>query len=137
MKTYSEMLQFKTIEERFRYLRLKGRVGEETFGCHRLVNQQLYTRDPRWKSFRNKIIIRDNGCDLAIPEFQIYSRIIVHHINPLTMDMFMNNDPLIFDPENVVCVSFNTHQAIHYGDINLLPQLPIERKKNDTCLWRN
>ena len=136
MKTYSEMLQFDTIEERYEYLRLGGKVGIETFGFQRQLNQNLYTRDPRWKLVRNEVICRDEGCDLAIPEFRIHSRIIVHHINPITIEMFMDNDPLIFDPENLVCVSFNTHQAIHYGDMTLLPQLPVVRRKNDTCLWR-
>ena len=131
------MLKFDTIEERYDYLRIGGIVGMETFGCQRHINQNLYIRDPRWKHVRNEVICRDDGCDLALPEFKIYSRIIVHHINPLTLEQFMNNDPVIFDPENLVCVSFNTHQAIHYGDRTLLPELPIIRRKNDTCLWRN
>lgn len=135
-KCYSEMMEFSTIEERFRYLKLDGRVGIETFGCNRHINQNLYTKDPRWKRLRNEIIVRDDGCDLAIPEFKIYGRVIVHHINPITLEDFMNNSEDIFDPENVVCVSFNTHQAIHYGDESLLPELPIARKPNDTCLWR-
>lgn len=137
MKCYSEMIQFPTIEERFEYLNLHGRVGIETFGCNRYINQNLYIYNKQWKHVRDEVIIRDDGCDLALPEFRIHSRIIVHHINPLTLEQFMNNDPLIFDPENLVCVSFNTHQAIHYGDKSLLPELPIERRKNDTCLWRN
>ena len=136
MKTYSEMLRFNTIEERYEYLRIGGQVGVETFGFQRQINQNLYVRDPRWKRVRNEVIIRDDACDLGLPEFKIYSRIIVHHINPLTVEMFMKNDPLIFDPENLVCVSFNTHQAIHYGDRSLLPELPVVRYKNDTCLWR-
>lgn len=130
------MLRFDTIEERYEYLRIGGKVGMETFGFQRQINQNLYTRDPRWKRVRNEVIIRDDACDLALPEFRIHSRVIVHHINPLTVEQFMNNDPLIFDPENLVCVSFNTHQAIHYGDRSLLPELPIVRYKNDTCLWR-
>lgn len=135
-KCYSEMMELPTIEERFNYLRLNGAVGIETFGCQRHINQNLYTKDYRWKQLRNQIIIRDDGCDLAIPEFKIYGKVIVHHINPITVEDFMNNSPDIFDPENLVCVSFNTHQAIHYGDESLLPQLPIERTRNDTCLWR-
>lgn len=135
-KCYSEMIELPTIEERFKYLRLNGSVGIETFGCQRHINQNLYTKDIRWKQLRNQIIIRDDGCDLALPEFKIYGKVIVHHINPITVEDFMNNSEDIFDPENLVCVSFNTHQAIHYGDASLLPQLPIERTKYDTCLWR-
>lgn len=135
-KCYSEMIQLPTIEERFNYLRLNGRVGIETFGCNRYINQNLYVKDIRWKQLRNRIIVRDDGCDLAIPEFKIYGKIIVHHINPITLEDFMNNSDIIFDPENLVCVSFNTHQAIHYGDASLLPELPIVRRPNDTCLWR-
>ena len=130
------MIELPTIEERFDYLRLNGRVGIETFGGQRHINQNLYVKDIRWKQLRNRIIIRDGGCDLAIPDFKIYGKVIVHHINPITVEDFMNNDPMIFDPENLVCVSFNTHQAIHYGDASLLPELPIERRPNDTCLWR-
>lgn len=136
MKTYSELITFPTIEERFEYLRLNGQVGIETFGCNRHINQNLYVKDPRWKSVRNKVIIRDDACDLGLPEFKIHSRVIVHHINPLTLEDFMKNSPLIFDPENLICVSFNTHQAIHYGDISLLPCLPIERTRDDTTIWR-
>ena len=136
-KCYSELIKLPTLEERYRYLRIGGLVGEETFGHNRQLNQQLYTRDQRWKALRNKIIVRDDGCDLAMPEFRIYSRVIIHHINPITVEDFMNNSPDIFDPENLICVSFNTHQAIHYGDESLLPQVPITRTKNDTCLWRN
>lgn len=130
------MLRYDTIEDRYKYLRIGGIVGAETFGSNRYINQNLYSRDPRWKEARRLAIIRDEGCDLAIPFFKIHDKIIVHHINPITMEMFMNNDPLIFDLENLVCVSFNTHQAIHYGDRSLLPELPIVRRKNDTCLWR-
>ncbi len=135
-KCYSEMIELPTIEERFNYLKLNGKVGIETFGCNRYINQNLYVKDLRWKGIRSRIIVRDDGCDLAIPEFKIYGKIIVHHINPITLEDFMNNSDDIFDPENLVCVSFNTHQAIHYGDASLLPELPVERRPNDTCLWR-
>ena len=136
-RCYSELIEIPTFEERYEYLRIGGRVGEETFGWHRSINQQLYTKDIRWKQLRNKIIVRDDGCDLGMPGYAIGSKIIVHHINPITVEDFMNNNEIIFDPENLICVSFNTHQAIHYGDRNLLPQIPIIRTKNDTCLWRN
>lgn len=136
MKCYSELIELGTLEERYNYLRIGGGVGIETFGNQRHINQNLYTRDPRWKQVRNEIIIRDEGCDMALPEFQIYNKIIVHHINPLTLKDFMENSPLIFDPENLICVSFNTHQAIHFGDATLLPYIPKERTQGDTCLWR-
>ena len=135
-KSYSELISIPTFEERYEYLRIGGRVGEETFGCNRQINQQLYTKDIRWKLLRPEIIVRDDGCDLAMPDFRIYDRVIIHHINPIRIEDFMNNNPIIFDPENLICVSFRTHQAIHYGDRTLLPQVPVERKKNDTCLWR-
>lgn len=135
-KSYSELMSIPTFEERYRYLKLGSRVGDETFGSLRHMNQQLYTSDIRWKQLRNRIIVRDDGCDLAMPDFRIYGKVIVHHINPITIEDFMDNNPVIFDPENLICVSFNTHQAIHYGDESLLPQVPIVRTKNDTCLWR-
>ena len=136
MKCYSELIQFETLEERYNYLRIGGGVGIETFGSQRHINQNLYVRDPRWKQVRNEVIIRDDGCDMALPGFKIFSKVIVHHIIPLTIKDFMNNSPLIFDPENLICVSFNTHQAIHYGDATLLPYIPKERMQGDTCLWR-
>ena len=136
MKSYKELLTFKTLEDRYRYLRIGGQIGIETFGCNRYINQNLYTKDPRWKDVRREVIIRDNGCDLAMPGFEIHGKIIVHHINPITLKDFLNNSPVIFDPDNLICVSFNTHQAIHYGDESLLPSVPIERKPGDTCIWR-
>lgn len=136
IRTYSEMLTFPTLEERFKYLQLKGSVGKDTFGYDRYLNQILYHSD-RWKSFRNDIIIRDNGCDLACEGYEIYKRILVHHINPITVEDVLNRDPKVFDPENVVCVSHITHNAIHYGDENLLMTAPVERSPNDTCPWRH
>lgn len=135
IRTYSEMLTFPTLEERFKYLQLKGSVGKDTFGYDRYLNQILYHSDG-WKSFRNDIIIRDNGCDLACEGYEIYKRILVHHINPITVEDVLNRDPKVFDPENVVCVSHITHNAIHYGDENLLMTAPVERSPNDTCPWR-
>ena len=135
IKTYSELITIPTFEERYEYLRLDGIVGKATFGYDRYLNQILYT-SREWRRFRDDIIIRDMGCDLAIPGFEIPVRAIVHHINPITLEDFMNTSDDIFDPENLVCVSFNTHQAIHYGDASLLPELPVERRPNDTCLWR-
>lgn len=134
-KSYSELMRLKTFEERYRYLRIGGAVGKETFGYDRYLNQILYTSQD-WRNFRNPIILRDNGCDLACRDRELESRVIVHHINPITVEDVLNRDPKIFDPENVICVSHNTHQAIHYGDENLLYKNPVERKPNDTCPWK-
>lgn len=134
-KTYLEMMSFRTFEERFEYLKLNGIVGDETFGSHRYLNQVLY-QSPEWRRFRNEILIRDNGCDLAIDGREISSHALIHHINPLTIDDIRNRSPLIFDPNNVVVVSHMTHEAIHYGDSNLLTKDPIIRRSNDQCPWR-
>lgn len=136
IKSYSKMLTFPTLEERFRYLELKGSVGKDTFGYDRYLNQILY-HSGEWKSFRNDIIIRDNGCDLACEGHEIHKRILVHHINPITVEDVLNRSPKVFDPENVVCVSHITHNAIHYGDENLLITAPVERSQNDTCPWKH
>ena len=134
-KSYQELIRLSTFDERFEYLQLKGAVGLATFGSHRWLNQVLYS-SPEWKQFRPGIIIRDNGCDLAIEGYEILGdRIIIHHLNPLTKEDVLNRDPKIFDPDNVVCVSHRTHEAIHYGDKDLLPAIPIERKPGDTLCW--
>lgn len=134
-RTYSELITISDYEDRFRYLKLNGSVGTDTFGFDRWFNQQFY-RSKEWKSLREKIIIRDNGCDLAMPGFEIHSKIIIHHMNPISLnDIFEMTDYLI-NPDYLICVSHNTHNAIHYGDENLLDRLPIERKINDTCLWK-
>lgn len=140
------MCTFSTFEERYRYLKLSGIVGEETFGCNRYLNQILYNT-PEWKSFRRQIIIRDNGCDLGIQDRVICpdmggikvprtSNVYIHHINPITAEDVVRRKPCIFDPNNVICCSFRTHEAIHYGDESLLAVEFIERKPNDTCPWR-
>lgn len=134
-KSYSELMRLKTFEERYQYLRIGGAVGAETFGYDRYLNQILYNSHD-WRKFRNPIILRDNGCDLACLDRELESRVIIHHINPITVEDVLNRDPKIFDPENVICVSHNTHQAIHYGDENLLYKNPVERKPNDTCPWK-
>ena len=134
-RTYSDLILLPTFLERYRYLRLGGNVGLETFGHNRYLNQILYTSD-RWRSFRDKIIIRDNGCGLGMEGFEIYDRILVHHINPITVEDVLNENPKVFDPDNVICTSHNTHQAIHYGDENLLIIEPAERFRNDTCPWK-
>lgn len=135
-KSYSELCKLKTLEERYEYLRTYSKIGEETFGGQRYLNQKLYTSNPLWNSIRRKAIIRDGGFDLGLEGYSIKGKIIVHHINPLTKEQILNFDPCIFDLENLICCSHNTHNAIHYGDKSLLPQDPIERKPFDTCPWR-
>ena len=135
IRTYSELSKLKTFEDRFQYLRLDGIVGEETFGFDRYLNQTLYQSD-EWKRRRRDIIIRDNGCDLGCEGFEVHGRILIHHINPITVDDIVNRNPKVFDPENLILTSHNTHQAIHYGNEDLLILAPIERSKNDTCPWR-
>lgn len=136
-KTYTEMASKPSFDERFKYLTIGGRVGGETFGCHRYLNQVLYT-SKEWRSLRHQVIIRDNGCDLGDPDRPIDGRkILIHHIDPLSVEDIVNRDPKIFDLDNVVCVSFDTHQAIHYGDEKYLRRNKVvERKPNDTCPWR-
>lgn len=135
IRTYSELIKLPTFEERFEYLRLDGIVGEDTFGFDRYLNQAFY-RSQRWKSIRDKVIIRDNGCDLGMEGYDIYSKIIIHHINPIRVkDIELESDYLL-NPEFLICTTHNTHNAIHYGDANLLITAPVERTKNDTCPWR-
>lgn len=137
-KTYSELITFPTFEERFEYLRLNGRIGETTFGSKRYLNQILYkTRE--WLSLRDRIIIRDNGCDLGIPGRDIIrpARILVHHIEPITIEDVLNRNPKVFDPDNLITIAHITHEAVHYGDENLLIKDPVSRRQNDTCPWRS
>ena len=136
IKTYSELITLPTFLERFRYLKLGGLVGKETFGFDRYLNQALY-RSVEWKRFRRDMILRDMGMDLACDGYEIVGKIMVHHIDPLTIQDIIRRDPKIFDPENVICTSMNTHNAIHYGDESLLITEPIVRTKNDTCPWRH
>lgn len=135
MKTYKELSQYATFEERFEYLKLHGGVGIDTFGPDRWINQNFY-RSREWKMIRNEIIIRDNGCDLAVPEYVIGDKIYIHHINPISVDDFTNNPNKLLNPDNLICVSFETHQAIHYGSIDYLKISGLsERKPNDTKVW--
>ena len=136
IRTYSELITIPTFEERFEYLQLKGSVGKDTFGYDRYLNQVLY-RSPEWKRLRNQIIIRDCGCDLACDGYDIYGKVLIHHLNPITVEDVLARSRKVFDPDNLVCVSHNTHNAIHYGDVNLLVTGPIIRTKNDTCPWRH
>lgn len=135
IRTYSELIKIPTFLDRFRYLQLGGQVGVETFGYDRYLNQMLY-RTTEWKRFRNEIIIRDNGCDLACEGYEIVGKILIHHINPISVEDVLLRDQKVFDPENVISTTLNTHNAIHYGDESLLITEPIERKPNDTCPWR-
>jgi len=136
IKTYSELITIPTFIDRFNYLNLLGKVGDTTFGGHRHLNQMLYTSD-RWLSLRNKIIIRDNGCDLGILDRELMSRITIHHINPISIEDILSNHPKVFDPENLITTADITHKAIHYGNENLLIKEPTIRREYDTCPWKH
>lgn len=135
IKRYSELIRYDTFLDRYHYLNLVGQVGIETFGLDRYLNQTLY-RSARWRRTRNQVILRDNGCDLGIDGFDIFDKVIVHHMNPLTVQDIEEDVDEIYDPEFLICCSFDTHNAIHYGDERLLPSLPIERRPGDTCPWK-
>lgn len=135
-RTYSELITLPTFEQRFDYLKLNGKVGEDTFGFDRYMNQVFY-RSQEWKTIRNKIILRDNGCDLGIEDRPIYERIYIHHMNPVLVDDIVGRSSYLLNPEYLICVSQTTHNAIHYGDANLLmPSMITERSPNDTAPWR-
>lgn len=135
-KTYSELITIPTFKERYEYLKLGGKVGEETFGFDRYLNQMFYN-SREWRDFRRSIVIRDMGCDLGIIDLEISGLIIVHHINPIPKHAIERRlIDILMNPENVICTSLDTHNAIHYGDASLLIAEPIERKQNDTCPWR-
>lgn len=136
IKTYSELVTFPTFGERFKYLQLSdGHVGEDTFGYDRYLNQQFYkTRE--WRNLRDSLIVRDNGCDLGVDGYEIYGRIIIHHLNPISKNDIIYRTDFLTNPEYLICTTHNTHNAIHYGDENLLAKGPIERTANDTCPWR-
>lgn len=135
IRTYSELIKLPTFKERFRYLKLNGKVAEETFGFDRYLNQQFY-KSNEWLELRDYIIIRDCGCDLGIEDREIYKRIIIHHMNPITKYDIINRTDMLLNPEYLICTTKRTHDAIHYGDESILYDLPIERTKNDTCPWR-
>ena len=135
MKTYNKCIKYKTFDERFEYLQLHGLVGEETFGYSRYLNQLLY-RSPEWKRLRQQIILRDHGCDLAVEGYEVCGKILIHHINPISLQDIEERNPKVFDMNNLITVSFMTHQAIHYGSKDLLLLDPVERKPNDQCPWR-
>ena len=136
IKTYSELITLPTFEERFAYLQLNGVVGQDTFGFDRHINQIFYQSD-KWRSIRDQIIIRDNGCDLGVEGYDIYGTILIHHINPITLEDIKRESEFLLDPEYLITTTHNTHNAIHYGDVSLLPETPIKRSRNDTCPWRH
>ena len=134
-KSYNELSRLKCYEERFDYLKLTGVVGETTFGFDRYLNQAFY-RSKEWRKVRREVIARDEGCDMGHPDHPISGRIIIHHINPVTIDDVEDGSDILLDPNNLVCVSEDTHNAIHFGDASLLPEPYIERSKYDTCPWK-
>lgn len=134
VRTYSELSRLHTFDERYQYLKLSGVVGESTFGFDRWINQEFY-RSRQWKSIRDYVIVRDNGCDLGVPGFEIHRGLLVHHMNPVSVDDIMHGDEWILDPNFLITTSHRTHNAIHYGDESLLPREPIVRKLGDTKLW--
>lgn len=136
IRTYSELVTLPTFEERFEYLRLDGQVGQDTFGFDRYLNQIFY-KSKEWLKIRDYVIIRDNGCDLGIPDREIAGRILVHHMNPISKEDVLNRSDFLLNPEYLICTIKNTHDAIHYGDGSLLISAPIERTKNDTCPWKH
>lgn len=138
IRTYSELITIPTFEERYRYLRLGGKIGEATFGFDRYLYEN-FLRSDEWKSLRDYVIIRDNGCDLAMEDREIRgnTRIIIHHMNPVTKEDILKRTKYLLDPEYMICTLKNTHDAIHYGDESILYKAPIERTKNDTCPWRH
>ena len=135
IRTYSELITLPTFEERFEYLKLQGQVGVDTFGFDRYLNQMLYKYSKWKKEVRNHIILRDNGCDLGIEGRDILDKIIIHHMNPIAPRDLIDLSDWVMDPENLICVSHDTHNAIHYGDEFLLQRGPVERKPGDTKLW--
>ena len=136
LRNYTDISKLDSFLERYRYLKLGGKVGEETFGYDRYLNQIFY-KDPEWLEARDKVIIRDCGCDLGMPDREIRGKILVHHMNPVTKEQIIRRDPMLFDPEYLICTIKSTHDAIHYGDETLLILEPVIRRKNDTCPWKH
>ena len=134
-RTYSELITLPTFEERYRYLKLDGKVGEETFGFDRYLNQAFY-KSKEWLRIRDFVIARDQGCDLAMSDREIPGRILIHHMNPISVDDILRRSEFLLNPEYLICTIKNTHDAIHYGDESILFTMPVERRKNDTCPWR-
>lgn len=135
IRTYSELSELNTFEKRYQYLRLKDVVGQETFGFDRFINQIFY-KSKEWKAIRDYVIVRDNGCDLGINGREIYGKILIHHMNPISKKDVESGSRFLLDPEYLISTTHDTHNAIHYGDESLLIKVPIERSKYDTCPWR-
>ena len=133
--TYSELSRLTTFEERFEYLRITGSIGTATFGFDRYLNQRFY-KSKAWQSARNEVIIRDNGCDLGDPDREIFTKILIHHMNPIAPEDLEFFNPDILDPEFLITTCHDTHNAIHYGDASLILSLPVERRPGDTVPWR-
>ena len=136
IRTYSELITLPTFKERFNYLKLGGKVGEDTFGFERYLNQKFY-KLPEWRRIRDIVILRDNGCDLGMDDYEIHDRIIIHHMNPIESKDILKHSDFILDPDQLICVSHRTHNAIHYGSEDLLPKEFIPRRPNDTCPWKH
>lgn len=134
LRSYSELRKIQSFEDRYEYLRIKGSVGRSTFGHDRYLNQRFYS-SLQWAQLRDQIILRDNGCDLGVSGFEIYHRILIHHMNPIESDAIINAEEHILDPEFLICTTHKTHNAIHYGDSSQLLVLPKERRRGDTKLW--
>ena len=135
IRTYADLSEIVTFEERYEYLRLDGSVGESTFGYDRYINQAFY-KTAMWKRARQLVVIRDNGCDLGIDGYEIHGKVLIHHMNPISRDDLLSFNRDIIDTRFLICTSERTHQAIHYGDRSLLPQIPVTRRPGDTILWR-
>ena len=135
IKTYSELIALQTFEERYKYLKLNGVVGEETYGFDRYINQNFY-KSREWKQVRDYVILRDNACDLGLEGYEIYGRVYIHHMNPILAKDIIHQSDFLLNPEYLICTTLATHNAIHYGDEKLLITAPIERKPNDTCPWK-
>lgn len=136
IRTYSELMKMKTFKDRYEYLKLSDRVGSETFGFDRIYNQTFY-KSPEWLRLRDDVIIRDNGCDLGIEGREIFGSIYIHHMNPIRIEDIINRSEQLLNPEYLISSSFRTHNAIHYGDYDLVAMEVVDRKKDDTCPWRN
>ena len=136
IKTYSELITLPTFLDRYHYLKLNGQVGKDTFGFDRYLNQIFY-QSKEWRSTRDYVIARDNGCDLGIAGHEIYGKILIHHMNPITVDDILKRSDFLLNPEYLICTIKNTHDAIHYSDESLLITDPVERSKNDTCPWKH
>lgn len=136
IRTYSELIALPTFEERYRYLKLNGSVGKDTFGFDRYINQKFY-RSKEWKHIRDQVIVRDNGCDLGVEGYEIHGRIYIHHMNPILLQDVLDQTEFLLNPDFLITTTHRTHNAIHYGDEDLLLLAPVERTKNDTCPWKN